>query len=189
MRIVFAGTQSVGKTTLVEDLRAACPEFRVEEEPIRAVARATGEPPPAIPTRRAEQRLVAYGMERLAATSPGDHVLFDRSPLDAYAHAILSMEIGGEIDPDFLAELRPKVRAALANADLMVFVPLEDGVGNRNDGFRYLDESNRRRVDQILDDLLLPSARLVDVPVITVRGDRAARVDQVRRSMSGGIRR
>ena len=184
MRIVFAGTQSVGKTTLVEDLHAACPVFRVEEEPIRAVARATGEPPPAIPTRRAERRLVAYGLERLAATRPGDHVLFDRSPLDAFAHAILSMEIGGEIDPAFLTELRPRVREALANADLVVFVPLEDNVGNRNDGFRYLDESNRRRVDGILKDLLLPSGRLVLAPVITVRGDRSTRVDQVRRSMA-----
>ena len=188
MRIVFAGTQSVGKTTLVEDLHEACPEFRIEEEPIRAVARATGEPPPAVPTREAERRLVEYGLKRLASTHPSDHVLFDRSPLDAHAHAVLSMEIGGEIDPEFLAELQPKVRAALSHADLVVFVPLENGVGNQNDGFRYLDESNRRRVDRILADLLMPSTGLVAAPVITVRGDRSTRVDQVRRSMPGGIR-
>jgi nicotinamide riboside kinase len=188
MRIVFAGTQSVGKTTLVEDLHAAFPEFRVEEEPIRAVARATGELPPAIPTRRAERRLVDYGLERLAATKPGDHVLFDRSPLDAFAHAILSMEIGGEINPAFLAKLRPKVQTALSSADLVVFVPIEKGIGNQADGFRYLDESNRRRVDQILNDLLLPSGHLVEAPVMTVRGDRPTRVEQVRKFMVGAIR-
>ena len=188
MRIVFAGTQSVGKTTLVEDLHAACPVFRVEEEPIRAVARATGELPPAIPTRRAERRLVDYGLERLAATKPGDHVLFDRSPLDAFAHAILSMEIGGEINPAFLAELRPKVQTALSSADLVVFVPIEKGIGNQADGFRYLDESNRRRVDQILNDLLLPSGHLVEAPVMTVRGDRPTRVEQVRKFIVGAIR-
>ena len=50
MRVVFAGTQSVGKTTLVEDLTARIVGARTEEEPIRAVARATGEPPPPVPT-------------------------------------------------------------------------------------------------------------------------------------------
>ena len=188
MRIVFAGTQSVGKTTLVEDLHAAFPEFRIEEEPIRAVARTTGEPPPAIPTQQAERRLVDYGLQRLAAAKAGDRVLFDRSPLDAYAHAILSMEIGGEVDPAFLTELRPKVQTALSNADLVVFVPIEKGIGNQADGFRYLDESNRRRVDQILNDLLLPSGHLVEAPVMTVRGDRPTRVEQVRKYMVGAIR-
>ena len=57
MRLVFAGTQSVGKTTLVEDLERSLDGYRIEEEPIRAVARLTGEPPPTVPTRAAEARL------------------------------------------------------------------------------------------------------------------------------------
>ena len=69
MRIVFAGTQSVGKTTLIEDLRAACPAYRIEEEPIRAVARITGQPPPSIPTRAAERTLVEHGRSRLLAAA------------------------------------------------------------------------------------------------------------------------
>ena len=93
MRIVFAGTQSVGKTTLIGDLASAWPRARIEEEPIRAVARATGEPPPAVPTVEAERRIIEYGLGRLRAAADGDLVLFDRSPLDAYAHAVLSMEI------------------------------------------------------------------------------------------------
>lgn len=183
MRLVFAGTQSVGKTTLVEDLARALDGFRIEEEPIRAVARLTGEPPPAVPTRAAEARLVEYGLARLRATAPGDRVLFDRSPLDAYAHAILSMEIGGEIDPAFLATQRPLVTEALSHADLVVLVPLAADVGNEVDGFRYLDESNRRRVDAILADLLRPESGVCPAPVAVVRGDRAARVALVRRAL------
>ena len=184
MRIVFAGTQSVGKTTLIEDLQAACPEYRIEEEPIRAVARRTGQPPPSIPTRAAERALVAHGRSRLLATAPGDRVFFDRSPLDAHAHSILSMEIGGEIDPAFLAEIEPRVIEALGHADLVVFVPIERDVGNQPDGFRYLDASNRRRVHSILEDLLLPDRGITRAPVVRVRGDRATRVRQVRRAMT-----
>ncbi|MHC4793547.1 MAG: AAA family ATPase [Planctomycetia bacterium] len=184
MRIVFAGTQSVGKTTLIEDLQAACPEYRIEEEPIRAVARRTGQPPPSIPTRAAERALVDHGRSRLLATAPGDRVLFDRSPLDAHAHSILSMEIGGEIDPAFLAEIEPRVIEALGHADLVVFVPIERDVGNQPDGFRYLDASNRRRVHSILEDLLLPDRGITRAPVVRVRGDRATRVRQVRRAMT-----
>jgi nicotinamide riboside kinase len=189
MRLVFAGTQSVGKTTLVHDLAAAWPHARIEEEPIRAVARLTGEPPPAIPTRAAERRLIDYGLGRLRAAaeapSPGEVVLFDRSPLDAYAHAILSMETGGEIDPAFLAEMRPRVVEALSLAHLVVLVPMEVGIGNQADGFRYLDESNRRRVDAILHDLLRPAAALCDRPVLIVRGDRPSRVAQISRAIGG----
>lgn len=183
MRLVFAGTQSVGKTTLVEDLHRNLDGYRIEEEPIRAIARLTGEPPPAIPTRAAEARLIAYGRTRLLATEPGDRVLFDRSPLDAYAHAILSMEIGGEVDPAFLAEQRPFVTEALACADLVVLVPLETGVGNETDGFRYLDESNRRRVDTILHDLLRPETGVCPSPVIVIRGDRETRIAGIRRAI------
>ena len=189
MRLVFAGTQSVGKTTLVHDLAAAWPNARIEEEPIRAVARMTGEPPPAVPTRAAERRLIDYGLGRLrdaaASSRAGEVVLFDRSPLDAYAHAILSMETGGEVDPPFLAEMRPRVVEALSLAHLVVLVPLESGVGNEADGFRYLDESNRRRVDAILADLLHPAVGLCPRPVLVVRGARADRVAQIDRAIAG----
>lgn len=179
MRIVFAGTQSVGKTTLIEDLLDALPGFRVEEEPIRAVARITGEPPPAVPTRQAERRLIEYGRSRLLDTPRGDCVLFDRSPLDAYAHAILSMEVGGEVDPAFLAEMHPLVRESLDACDLMVYVPVDGQVGNEQDGFRYLNEVNRRRVDTILGDLLQPAIGLYHGPIVVVRGSREHRVEQV----------
>ena len=94
MRVVFAGTQSVGKTTLVEDLTARIVGARTEEEPIRAVARATGEPPPPVPTVEAERRIIEHGLARLRAAGPDEVVLFDRSPIDAYAHAVLPMEVG-----------------------------------------------------------------------------------------------
>ena len=176
MRLVFAGTQSVGKTTLIDDLAATWPAARVEEEPIRAVARATGEPPPAVPTVEAERRIIDHGLARLRAAGDRELVLFDRSPLDAYAHAVLSMEIGGPITPADLQSLRPAVIEAMTIADLVILVPIESRVDDEADGFRYLDAANRRRVDHILAELLRPEAGLRSGPVAVVRGDRATRV-------------
>ena len=184
MRLVFAGTQSVGKTTLIGDLAATWPTARVEEEPIRAVARATGEPPPAVPTVEAERRIIDHGLGRLRAADEDELVLFDRSPLDAYAHAVLSMEIGGPIMPADLDSLRPAVIEAMAIADLVILVPIESAVDDEADGFRYLDAANRRRVDRILAELLRPDSGLRKGPVAMVRGDRPTRVAQVVRLMS-----
>lgn len=181
MRLVLAGTQSVGKTTLVGDLAQAWPNARIEEEPVRAVARATGKPPPAVPTVEAERRIIDHGLDRLRAARDGEMVLFDRSPLDAYAHAVLSMEIGGPITPSDLESLRPAVVEAMALADLVVLVPLDPDVGDEADGFRYLDAGNRRRVDRILGDLLRPESALRVGPVAVVRGGRAVRVSQILR--------
>lgn len=179
MRLVFAGTQSVGKTTLIDDLAAVWPAARIEEEPIRAVARATGEPPPAVPTVEAERRIIDHGLGRLRSSGDDELVLFDRSPLDAYAHAVLSMEIGGPITPTDLQSLRPAVVEAMSIADLMILVPIESAVDDEADGFRYLDAANRRRVDRILAELLRPEAGLRRGPVAVVRGDRPTRVAQV----------
>lgn len=175
----------MGKTTLAGDLAEAWPHGRIEEEPIRAVARETGEAPPAVPTIAAERRIIEYGLARLRAATMEETVIFDRSPLDAYAHAILSMEIGGPIDPVGLAALRTPVIEAMTLADLVVLVPLASGIGNEEDGFRYLDESNRRRVDRILAGLLRPEAGLRRGPVVIARGDRRTRVRQVVRMAQG----
>lgn len=147
------------------------------------MARATGEPPPAIPTVAAERRLMEHGLARLRAAPLDETVIFDRSPLDAYAHAVLSHEIGGPIGRHDLVELRPRVVEAMTMAELVVLVPLEPGVGNEADGFRYLDDGDRRRVDTILHDLLRPETGLRHGPVARVLGDRDARVDGVLRAM------
>lgn len=81
--------------------------------------------------------------------------------------------------PAGLAELRPPVIEAMNLADLVVLVPLEFSIGNEEDGFRYLDESNRRRVDRILADLLRPESGVRRGPVAIARGDRPTRVEQV----------
>ena len=183
MRIVFAGTQSVGKTTLIGDLATAWPTAMIEEEPIRAVARLTGETPPTVPTVEAERRLIDHGLGRLRAADGDETILFDRSPLDAYAHAVLSMEIGGPISLADLVGLRPLVIEAMSLADLVVLVPIDPAVGDEADGFRYLDASNRRRVDRILAELLRPEAGFRSGPVAITRGDRASRVAQVQRAV------
>ena len=179
MRIVFSGTQSVGKTTLIGDLLAVCPAYEHQEEPIRLLARETGVPPPKVPTMAAERRLIEFGASLMLAEPPGRCVLFDRGPLDAYAHAVYSMEVGGDVTPAFLAEMKPIMDAGLLCCDFAVHVPIEDRVENVGDGFRYLDEAGRRRVDAILQCLLFRAP----IPVLSVRGSRDERVAHIQRFM------
>ncbi len=184
MRIAFAGSQSVGKTTLIEDLLEILPEYRSYDEPIRSVASLTGEPPPSMPTMAAEQRLIEFASERMRGESKGARVLYDRSPIDAYAHAVLSLEMGGDVRPDFLAEMMPLVIESLKSCEYLVFVPIESRVDDVADGFRYLDKSGRSRFEWILEDLLespYGPAALARVPVVRVRGDRSERAKQVLR--------
>ena len=132
---------------------------------------------------RVARALVAEREQVLAEPADGD-VLYDRSPIDAYAHAILSMETGGDVVPGFLAEMLPLVVRSLQACDCLVLVPIEDHVVDEDDGFRYLDGQGRMRFESIMVDLLEspcgPAAR-AGVAVARVRGDRRCRVDQVRR--------
>lgn len=179
MRIVFSGTQSVGKTTLIHDVLEAVPEYAHRAEPIRLMAQRTGEPPPSIPTMAAEERLIEFGAAMMDEEPRGAKVLYDRGPLDAYAHAVHSMEIGGDVTPRFLRSVLPRVRAGLQACDLVVYVPLEACVPNIDDGFRYLDSEGRTRVDAILASLLCA----LSIPHVTVRGARSQRLKQMVRLM------
>lgn len=179
MRIALAGTQSTGKTTLAHALATRLDDARVEEEPIRAVARATGEPPPKVPTEAAERRLIEYGTARIEAATTARTTIFDRSPLDAYAHAVLSAELGGPVGVGFLAEMRTTVGRALDRLDAIVFVPLDPTLIDEADGFRYLGGAERRRVDRILADLLDPFDPITRTPVLVVRGAVETRVERV----------
>jgi len=184
MRIAFAGSQSVGKTTLIEDLLEVLPDYRSYDEPIRSVAALTGKAPPSIPTMAAERTLIEFASERMRNEPKGAKVLYDRSPIDAYAHAILSMEMGGDVDPAFLMDMMPIVVESLEMCERVVFVPIEPHVGDVADGFRYLDDAGRIRFERILAELLhspYGPAALARVPVSQVRGNRQHRVEQVRR--------
>ena len=184
MRIAFAGSQSVGKTTLIGDLLEVLPDYRAHDEPIRAIAKATGAAPPVVPTMDAERKIIEFACTRMLAEPIDGRVLYDRSPIDAYAHAILSMEMGGDVVPGFLKKMMPLVVQSLQACDLVVLVPIESHVDDEADGFRYLDGLGRRRFEAIMTDLLVspcgPAAK-AGVAVASVRGDRRSRVEQVRR--------
>ena len=92
--------------------------------------------------------------------------------------------MGGPVSVEFLGRMRPRVSAALDRLDVVVFVPLDPTLVNEADGFRYLDDAARRRVDRILADLLDPFRSITRSPVLVVRGDVQERVDRVARWMA-----
>jgi len=100
---------------------------------------------------------------------PGRDILFDRCPADFVAYA-LSHEDAPMFDMD---AWMPRVRSALQGLDLVVFVPLDDGVGRRIREDRIL----RRAVDERLREILVDD--LFATGILEVRGALANRVQQV----------
>ena len=170
MRIAISGAHRVGKSTLLEELSAALPKYATVEEPYHVMAEDGYEfaDPPSLEDFEAQ---LEHALEMLSESE--DDVLFDRCPADFVAY--LSEHEDAEA---FDAEAwLPRVREAMEQLDLIVFVPIEARHLERassND-----DAALRRSVDARLRELLVDGALGLDLDVIEVAGSVADRVRMV----------
>src|SRR5688572_23891442 len=170
MRIVVSGSHSTGKTTLVADLAARLPGYVAIEEPYYALeaeghAFAT---PPGIDDFEA--------LVERATASLADHAdpnaIFDRGPIDYLAYlAVVSRDATSVMSVGL-----PKVLAALASIDLVLFVPIEEP--DRMADFDIESRGLRRRADALLSSVLLEDAWRLNLPVLRVAGAPADRTSQ-----------
>ncbi len=164
MKIAFTGAHRVGKTTLAEKIHALVPEFLFIPEPyleLQEEGHLFSETP--------SQEDLSLQLERALENVEIDEldVLFDRSPLDllAYIHVIG----GAETSRSFYL----KVKEAMDEIDLLVFVPIEkpDEIGCPESEFPQL----RKQVNNLLEEWL----DAFDMDTITVSGTLAEREKQV----------
>jgi hypothetical protein len=103
------------------------------------------------PTAEGLERLLEHTISTLRSYSPGDRVVFERSPVDYLAYAAASRSWPRGSVARFLKAFVPKVRQSLLNLDLVVLLPLSEtgspSLTGENPGFR-------RRVDAALDRAL-----------------------------------
>ena len=164
MKIAFTGAHHVGKTTLAEKIHALVPEFLFIPEPYLELQEEghlfSENPSPEDLSLQLERALENVEIDEL-------DVLFDRSPLDllAYIHVIG----GAEASRSFYL----KVKEAMEEIDLLVFVPIEkpDNIGCPESEFPQL----RRQVNDLLEEWI----DAFDVDTITVSGTLAEREKQV----------
>ena len=176
MRITISGTQSTGKTTLAQDLAEAVPNARVEPEPFRVLRERLGLVSGLESmTPEQELELILHNQRRLRALRAGETVFYDRCALDALAHALVAHEAGNPaFTTEWIERLRTETENAMRAVDLVVVVPLEEGMALEADGVRSTDAAYREAVDEAVE-------RLASAAKCTLRveGDRSERVHQV----------
>src|SRR5687768_741349 len=113
MRVAFAGTHRVGKTTLLEAVAARLPGYVALEEPYR-ILEETGHEFSDPPTVEDFERQLHESIAMMAEAPA--RALFDRSPLDFVAYAQVLDE---DLDVD---EWIDAARDAIESLDLVVVV-------------------------------------------------------------------
>jgi hypothetical protein len=119
------------------------------------------------PTRDDFELLFTRALSLLRQPLPDD-VLFDRSPADYLAYLTA---LRADITPEQVSD----AAATLADLDLIVFVPIESP--DRVTGVEA--PRLRRRVDEIMREMLIDRAWPFDVPTLEVHGTVGERGDQV----------
>lgn len=164
MRIAFSGSHRVGKSTLVEQLARALPQYALVEESYALLeddGYEFGWPPSAEDFEAKLDRSV------LEIATAGNDVRFDRCPVDFLAYLLVD---GQDIETKI-----GRAREATELLDLVVFVPIEepDCIAVTF----HEDRPWRQAVDETLAQLLRDDELVEDM--LTVQGSVAARVAQV----------
>jgi thymidylate kinase len=117
MRIAFTGSHRVGKTTLAEEIADSLPDYEFINEPYLQLEE-EGYLFSEIPTLDDYVEQFNFSVEQLQ--NSGDNVIFDRCPLDllAYVYAVGKKKN--------ISDLYEEMAAAIAEIDLLVFVPIEN---------------------------------------------------------------
>jgi hypothetical protein len=170
MRIAFAGSHRVGKSSLIERVAERLSRHTIVDEPYNLLEEEGYEhaDPPSLEDFEAQ-------LERSLVELEGEEpdVLFDRCPADVLAYLLTHEDAHSFEADDWLA----RTREAMQSLDLVVFVPIERP--DRIPLASHEQGAYRRKVDQRVHDLLVDDALGLGAEVLTVRGDLRARVEQV----------
>jgi predicted ATPase len=181
MRIVVSGTHASGKTTLIDDIVAAHPEFERWGDPFELVDDALDEPD----ASTFFEQLVSSARRLRAADGADRPIIAERGPIDflAYLAALDSLRRVGR-SATLFDRGRGLTAEAMHHLEVLVVLPLH----HRDDLPVADDEDPELRA--AMDEALL---ELVDDPdlvgehvrVIEISGDRAARLAAVERVLAG----
>ena len=174
MRIAVSGSHGTGKSTLVRELASHLAGYESVDEPwhlLDADGHVFADPP-------AGDDFIAL-LDHAAALSARHatrDILFDRSAVDYLAYL-------AAVSPELVhAEHIVTTADALATMDLVVLVPVE-----RPDRVEAAEAPKlRRRVDQVLHEMLVERAWPFSARVLEVSGSVDDRMQQVLREVGRG---
>lgn len=150
MRIAISGTANLGKSTLVQDFLQEWDMYGREVKTYRDVLNEKQLPHSKKTTKESQKAILDYMVNTLKEFKKGDKVIFDRCPLDNLVYSMWAMsQEDSDIDEDFIGECIPIVREALANLDIIFFIPITkfNKIDIEDDGFRETDKQYIKEID------------------------------------------
>ena len=170
MRIAISGTHFSGKSTLVEALSEALPQYMIVEEPYHLLEE-EGYEFSEFPSLEDFELQLTRSIESLEESA--SKVIFDRCPADILGY-LLSHTDAEAFDLDVWLS---RIHAAIRKLDLVVFLPIEEP--DRIVLPMSQDAAYRRRVDKKLKEIILENSFDFEVDVLEVTGSLQARIERV----------
>ena len=170
MRIAISGTHFSGKSTLVEALSEALPQYMTVDEPYQ-VLQEEGYEFAELPSIEDFELQLERSIESLDEKAP--NIIFDRCPADILGYLLSHTDV----EAFDLEEWLPRVQTAIRKLDLLVFLPIEEP--DRIVLPLSQDAAYRQRVDEKLKEIILENSFDLEVDVLEVTGSPKTRVERV----------
>lgn len=175
--LVFSGTQSVGKTTLV---KATIPLLEeMYKKPVYHIAEVARKLSAQGYTINAEstgstQRLIEEGYKIEEAANIDKVLIADRSVIDRYSYTLLS---NAAEDTELVQWYEHFIPSTCEKYSHIFFIPLSDDVKLEVDGIRSSDESFRKAVDTTQQMII----NKFNIKVTRLYGSTEQRLDQIKK--------
>ncbi len=174
MRIAVSGTHFSGKTTLINAISTKLRDYQIVEEPYYVLEESGYDfsDPPSI--EDFEKQLECS--TELIKNSP-KKALFDRSPIDFLAYALVKAE--EDNDQCDMELWQTQIENVISDIDVLIFLPIEypDAIKLP----RSQDQELRSLVDEKLKELILEDSLgfLKDTVILEVSGSVQKRIDLI----------
>jgi predicted ATPase len=170
MRIAISGTHFSGKSTLIEALSEALPQYMTVDEPYQLLQE-EGYEFAELPSIEDFELQLERSIESLDEKAP--NIIFDRCPADILGYLLSHTDVEAF---DF-EEWLPRVQASIRKLDLLVFLPIEEP--DRIVLPLSQDAAYRQRVDEKLKEIILENSFDLEVDVLEVTGSPKTRIERV----------
>lgn len=192
MRIAVVGAQCTGKSTFIRDLvdylgstgrEYETPKWTYRDEITASDVGDKINKKTCLDT----QMMIMSAIIAEQTTSSGPNVIFDRSPLDAFAYSFWSNR--NNPDSDITTEKlndMADIAVLYMNYDLIFYIPVDDQIGLEDDSLRDTDPEYRKEMDDIFSVIFQPAFHEADdhnwdkygYKVGVIEGDRDSRIDR-----------
>lgn len=182
MRIAVSGTHFIGKSTLIEDFLKKYPDYRCEQEAYYKLQDETIMELSLDPSLDSLLLQLDYSIQQINETASERNVIFDRSPIDFIAYAMINLKQDEmDINDSEVADRFPEVKEALDTLDLILFLPLtkENSIEYTEENPAYRKAADKSFKKIYRDDICDIFPRYGHPKIIEIWGDREERIKNI----------